>query len=86
MNKQAISREAVYQVLKDYIEQYKNNLFHAIISFLMPAIGSILIFFIPPLIIAKIVNIFVAQNYISLNLTYVHIALLGGSWLLGEIF
>lgn len=86
MNKQAISREAVYQVLKDYIGQYKNNPLDAIIGFLMPATGSILILFLPPLIVAKIVDIFIAQNGISLDLTYGYIALLGGSWLLGEIF
>lgn len=86
MDKQIITREAVYQVLKDYFEQYKNNLFCAIVAFLMPAIGSIFVFFIPPLIIAKIIDIFVAQNEITLNLTYGYIALFGGAWLAGEIF
>lgn len=86
MNKQAITQKAVYQVLKDYFEQYKNNPFYAIVAFLMPAIGSIFVFFVPPLIIAKIIDIFVAQNEITLNLTYGYIALFGGAWLAGEIF
>lgn len=86
MNKQIITKEAVYQVLKDYTEQYKNNRLYTIVAFLMPAIGSILIFFVPPLIIAKLVNIFIAQNKISFDSIYIYIVLFGGSWLLGEIF
>lgn len=86
MNKQIITKEAVCQVLKDYAKQYKNNRLYTIIAFLMPAAGSILIFFIPPLIIAKLVNIFIAQNKISFDSIYIYIALFGGSWMLGEIF
>jgi ATP-binding cassette subfamily B protein len=85
MNKQTITHEAVRQVLKDYFQQYKNNLLSTIVVLLAPAIGSILIFFIPPLIIAKLVNIFIAKKEISLGLASNYILLFGGAWLLGEI-
>lgn len=86
MNKQIITREAVYTALKEYINQYKKNPLYAFMAFLMPAVGSILIFFIPPLIIAKLINIFTTQNRISFDFVYGYIALFGGSWLIGEVF
>jgi ATP-binding cassette subfamily B protein len=86
MDKQIITREAVRQVLSDYWRQYKMHPWFSIIAFLMPAIGTIFVFFVPPLILAKLVNIFIAQGVISLTSVGGYIALLGGLWLLGEIF
>jgi ATP-binding cassette, subfamily B, bacterial len=86
MDKQIITREAVHQVLRDYWHQYKIHPWFSAIAFLMPAIGTIFVFFIPPLILAKLVNIFIAQGVISLTSVGKYIALLGGLWLLGEIF
>lgn len=86
MDKQIITHEAVHQVLRDYWCQYKMHPWFSIIAFLMPAIGTIFIFFVPPLILAKLVNIFIAQGAISLTSVGEYIVLLGGLWLLGEIF
>src|SRR3990167_824279 len=85
MNKQIITRQAVNQVLSDYWRQYWTHSWIAIAAFFTPAIGSIFVFFVPPLIVAKIINIFIEQNEISLSTAGVYIALLGGSWLFGEI-
>ena len=85
MNKQIITRQAVNQVLSDYWRQYRTHSWIAIAAFFTPAIGSIFVFFVPPLIVAKIINIFIEQNEISLSTAGIYIALLGGSWLFGEI-
>src|SRR3989338_7934510 len=84
MNKQIITRQAVNQVLSDYWRQYRSRPWLSIVAFFTPAIGSILVFFVPPLIVAKLINIFIAQNSIALDAAIGYIALLGGSWLLGE--
>jgi len=81
-----ITREAIRQVLRDYWQQYKTHPWFSAIAFLMPAIGTIFVFFVPPLILAKLVNIFIAEGFISLTSAAGFIALLGGLWLLGEIF
>ncbi len=85
MEKQTISKEAVRVVLRTYFGQYKKYPIATIISFLLPAIGTILVFFIPPLILAKIVDQFIAQGTISLTSTLHFVILFAGSWLLGEI-
>lgn len=86
MDQQTITSKAIHQVLNEYWLQYKFHPWHALVAFFAPAIGSILIFFIPPLIIAKLINIFVAQNAISLKSAMNYIILFGILCFLGEIF
>jgi ATP-binding cassette subfamily B protein len=43
------------------------------------------VFFVPPLIVARLVDIFVAEGRIGLDVVGGHIALFGGLWFLGEI-
>lgn len=45
-------------------------------------LGTILIFYIPPLIIARILS---AKTYVSLNDGWIYVVLFGASWLLGEL-
>ncbi len=86
MKKENISREAVRLALRCYWEQYKKYPGDTIIGFIMPVIGSILVFFVPPLIIAEIVNMFVAHETVSLDMVIRYIALFGALWILGEVF
>lgn len=86
MKNEVISKQAIRQVLKEYFGQYKKYSFWALIAFLLPAIGSVFVAFVPPLIIGKLINIFIAQNKISLNNVGLYIGLFGGFWLLGEFF
>lgn len=86
MSERLITKQAVRQVLSDYWHQYKIHPWQTIMSFFLPALGSILVLFVPPLIVAKLINIFIAENRISLDSAWKYIALLGGLWLLGEIF
>jgi len=85
-NKQVISRQAVLQVLRDYAGQYRKYPLATAVGFLAPAAGTILIFFVPPLIVGKLINTFAAQGSVSLSSVTGYIALFGGSWFLGEAF
>ncbi len=86
MESKIITNKAVRQALHDYWQQYKAYPFQSIVAFLMPALGSILVFFVPPLIVAKLVNIFVAEGRIPLIILIKYVSLFGGLWILGEIF
>ena len=85
MNDEPISREAVRQVLREYALQYKRHPFYSLGAFLLPAIGNIFVFFVPPLIIARLVNILAAGDTISLTSVSPYIALFAGLWLFGEV-
>lgn len=86
MTERLITKQAVRQVLQDYWRQYKSRPWRTVLAFLFPALGNILVFFVPPLIIGRLVNVFVENNEISLALSGGHIAILGASWMLGEFF
>ena len=86
MEKRVITKEAVHQVLRDYWRQYKVYPWHVGVGFFLPAIGVILVFFVPPLIVARLINIFVEQGEISTNTAGSYVLLFGGLWLLGEVF
>ncbi len=79
-----ISKKAVSQVLKDYANEYRMHPWFTAGGILLPGIGSIFVFFIPPLIIGRIVNMISAGSDISFSKVGVLIALFGGLWLLGE--
>ena len=85
MEERLITKQAVLQVLRDYWSQYKKNPWYTGIGFFLPAIGSTFIFFIPPLIIARIVDTFVANGKIELTNVVNYIILFGLVWLFGEI-
>lgn len=85
MNDEPISSEAVRQVLREYGRQYKRHPFHSLGAFLLPAIGNIFVFFIPPLIVARIVDILATGGDVSLASVSPSIALFAGLWMFGEI-
>ncbi|MBI4599904.1 ABC transporter ATP-binding protein [Candidatus Uhrbacteria bacterium] len=84
MGKEIITWQAVNQVLKDYGDRYKAYPIYAGIGFLLPALGNIGVFFIPPLVVARIIDILVARGSISTAELWVAFPLFGGIWLLGE--
>lgn len=83
--KKNILSPAVRQVLRDYREQYQKHPFWSILAFTAPAIGNICIFFIPPLIVSRIINEFSMGKSISLVALTPLLVWFGGLWLLGEI-
>lgn len=84
MNYKEITNKAIKQVLGDYIGEYRQHIFQSVVSFLLPSIGNIFVFFIPPLLIGKIVDIFAENGSISLSLAGPYLWLFFGSWILGE--
>ncbi|MBI2483781.1 ABC transporter ATP-binding protein [Candidatus Uhrbacteria bacterium] len=84
MKKEVISWQAVNQVLTDYSLQYKTYPYLATMAFLLPAIGNVLVFFVPPLVVAGIIDKFVAEGVISIGEVAAQIVFFGTIWLLGE--
>ena len=84
MEKQIITKQAVRQVLRDYWQQYKNYPVTTLAAFSLPAIGVICTSFIPPLIIAKLINIFIEQKMVLLSSATKYVILFGSVWLFGE--
>lgn len=80
-----ITHAAVREVLREYWLQYRSQPFSTITSFLAPAIGTILVFFVPPLVIAELVNRLASGENVSLGSVWVYIALFGGLWMFGEV-
>lgn len=85
-NKKLITKAAVYQVLGAYWQQYKNYPWQTVVAFLCPAIGNILIVFVPPLVVAELVNLLAAGSEVTLSSAGYYILIFGGSWLVGEMF
>jgi len=83
--KENTNKKAVIAALKAYWEQCRKRPMHTLIGMFSPAVGSILIFFIPPLIVARLVDIYTETKTIPQD-TLIHNALLfGGSWFIGEL-
>lgn len=77
--------QAIRLVLSHYWQQLKLDKRYALPGLLLPGIGSILIFYVPPIIIAKILNFLEANPNFSVFQLIPYIAIFTGSWLLGEI-
>ena len=76
MDSSPIGKRALKNVLNEYFNQYKSQPLIWFLSFVFPAAGNILIFLVPPLLLAKIVNTFVAHNSVSFVLVKDYILLL----------
>jgi ATP-binding cassette subfamily B protein len=85
MSKEIISRRAVLMVLRDYGKRYSAFPARSFFMFVLPAVGTILVFYIPPLVAAKIIDLFIAQGTISLSLAIKYVAMFAGLWFAGEI-
>ena len=85
MDKKHISKKAIRTVVQKYWEQYKNNAWKSTLAFLLPSIGTILVFYVPPLILGKIIDIFSAQQKVSFLSVWEYIALLALLWMIGEL-
>lgn len=82
--KQTISTPAIKQVLRDYWQLYKTHPWWTIMSFIAPGIGSIFVFYVPPLIVANIIDRFIANNGVTLSSVGGLVLLFAGGWLFGE--
>jgi len=84
-HKAAVSTESIFQLIKIYLLQYKKYKLYTFLSFLFPAIGGVLIFYIPPYIISKTLNYINNVSIIDWNIIYKNIFLFGLSWTIGEM-
>lgn len=85
LTKQDLHKRARKLALKEYWQQYAKYPWLTLGSFLLPGVGSIFVFFVPPLIIARIVNTYAANGALSLDTMVENILLFGGLWLFGEV-
>lgn len=85
MEQKVITRQAVLQVLRDYTGEYRRMPFRSAVAFLVPAIGNIFVFFIPPLIVGKLVNLFAGDAPVNQSEVGMYIVLFALSWLFGEV-
>ncbi len=84
--KENTTKLAIQLAVRDYLGQYKKHPWLFVGAFVLPALGTILVFFVPPLILARMIDAFTAQGFISLSSALPKIALMAGLWLLGEAF
>ncbi|KKQ93514.1 MAG: ABC transporter-related protein [candidate division CPR2 bacterium GW2011_GWC1_39_9] len=86
MSEKLITKKAVKQVLRDYWAELRLRPWQSTIALIAPGFGSILVFYVPPLIIAKLIDIFVSQQRVSFTLPVIrYIVLFAFLWLIGEI-
>ena len=76
--------KAVRLVVKHYFDQVKADLKFALPALLLPGIGSILVFYVPPLIVANILTKFSQSSHPSFHQLTTYVLQFAGLWLLGE--
>lgn len=74
---------AIRQALSDYAHQYLDQPWSTLGAFLIPVVGTILVSFIPPLIVGSIVTSLAAHDT-SFSTLAERVLLLGVIWLAGE--
>ncbi len=84
MNNPDITKKAIHQVIREYWSQYKKYPRLTTVGFLLPSMGTLLVFFIPPLIVARLIDIFATRQAVSFDGVLPYIILFGSVWLLGE--
>lgn len=77
--------KAIKLATRHYLRQIRRDWRVAAPALLLPGIGSILVFYAPPLIVGKILSRFEQQGGSSLNELLPYILLVGGVWFAGEI-
>jgi len=82
--KRYITKEAVSEVISDYWTQLRAYPWQSFLAIFAPGIGSVFVFYVPPLVVAQLVDNFVKTGKISLSGSFGYLALFGLGWLLGE--
>jgi ATP-binding cassette subfamily B protein len=86
MQKRAVTSQAMRRVVRAYLGQYKKYPGSALTAFTLPAIGMILISFVPPIVIGRLVDVIAAGKGFAFESIVPYAAIFGGSWMLGEVF
>ncbi len=81
-----MKKPSSYQLAwRHYLAEHKRNWKLSVPGLLLPAIGSIFVFYIPPIIVAKILDIFDKNASPSMEQLLPYLLLFGTVWLVGEI-
>src|SRR5689334_20729240 len=76
---------ALMLVLKRYAAQVRRRPAMAIAALLLPAVGDLLIFYVPPLIVARLLSEFARQKQLFAADFVPYVLAFAGIWLAGEI-
>jgi ATP-binding cassette subfamily B protein len=76
--------QAIKLALSHYIKQVRNDWPFALPALVLPGIGTILVLYVPPLIVAKILTNFGHNQHPTMHQLIPYIALFAGLWLAGE--
>ncbi len=79
------TNQATRLALRHYWQQLRRDWYLAIPSFLLPGIGTILVIYVPPLIIAQILTKFSTPNQLNFSDFLPYIFLISLVWLSGEM-
>jgi ATP-binding cassette subfamily B protein len=80
----ALSKRAVKQVLRLYVGQYKKYWPTFTLAFSLPALGSVLSFYVPPIFVGQIVDEFVNTGDSLTSSIMTKVFWFGAVWILGE--
>jgi ATP-binding cassette, subfamily B, bacterial len=83
-SKKSITDKSIRLAFQGYMNQIRNDWKVAAPAILLPGIGSIFVFFVPTYVVAKLVGRIAEDPNISPSSFVSYIALVGGTWLLGE--
>lgn len=72
-------------VVKNYWHQMKQDPFYTFVGLLLPGIGTILINYTPPLVIAKLLSKANHEGSLQLNQIWPYVLAFAGAWAAGEI-
>ena len=76
--------EAVKLATRHYLQQLRHDWITAVPALVLPGIGSILVFYVPPLIVAKIIVTFSNDPHPGVTTLLPYVFWFAGLWLIGE--
>ncbi|QQS46566.1 MAG: ABC transporter ATP-binding protein [Acidobacteriota bacterium] len=77
--------EALRLVVRRYLSQIRRRPTVSILALVLPGLGNIFVFYVPPLIIARVLGEFASGASPRLREFIPYVLVLGGAWLAGEV-
>jgi ATP-binding cassette, subfamily B, bacterial len=79
-------RAALWLVLRRYAAQIRRRPALAVPALLLPGVGSVLVFYAPPLVVAKLLAAFAREEQLSAAQLAPYVITFAALWLAGEVF
>jgi len=76
--------QAIRLAVRHYLHQVREDIRFAVPALLFPGLGSILVFYVPPLIVARILTNFNNNPHPTAHQLIPYVAMFAGLWLVGE--